>query len=176
MRECDQTLGLNGFACRDDVGPRLRLGDAGIGEDLGVVEQPVLSMDIDRQGVEVAVAHRSIEDGLRQSIFPMAGIRLGIEVDQEAAVDEFVELLAGVELHHGRRIAADDAIDTRRPRSLAPGDRRVDPLATGLVEGVREHLHGGGFAARRPPMNDFRLHGIGRSRGAGSQRARNGQR
>ena len=38
--------------------------EAGIGEDLGVVEQPVLAVDVDRHGVELAVADGRLDDRL----------------------------------------------------------------------------------------------------------------
>ena len=56
-----------------------------------------------------------------------------LEVAEQLVGDQLVELFAGVELHGGRRIAADDAVDAGRARVLAAGDRGVDPGAAGRV-------------------------------------------
>ena len=106
----------------------------------------------------------AFHDRLGENVLPVAGGGRGVEIGEVAVVDELVELLAGIELHHGGRVAADDAIDARRARGLAAaaGDRRIDPFAAGLVIGVGEHLHGGGFASGGPPVDHFCFLGIGR--------------
>ena len=63
-----------------------------------------------------------------------------VDVIDEALRDDVVELLAGVELHGGRRIAADDAVDRGGARILADGDGGVDPLAARRIECIGEHL------------------------------------
>ena len=85
----------------------------------------------------------------------------GIEIAQQAVLDELVELLAGVELHGVRRVAADDAVDAVGACRVAAaaGHRRVDPLAALRIEGLLELRDGRVLAAGGPPMDDLGLLG-----------------
>ena len=140
-----------------------RLG-AGLLERRGRGPHPVLAVHIDRDRIDLAVAGDRIEEGRRQEVAPLALGRHLIDVVDEPLRDDVVELLAGVELHGGRRIAADDPVDRRGAGILADGDGGIDPFAARRVEGIGEDLDGRALAARRPPMDDFRLERLGRGR------------
>ena len=64
--------------------------------------------------------------------FQFCSAAIGVDVAQQIVLDQFVELLAGVELHRRRRIAADGAVDRGGAGIGAAGDGGVDPGAAGL--------------------------------------------
>jgi hypothetical protein len=115
-------------------------------------------VDVDRYRVELAVAVGRLDDHFGQNLAPMVFLGQILEVAQEAVADDLVELQPGIELHRGRGIAADDAVDAGRAGVLAAGDRAVDPGATGRAEGVGEHLDRRGLPTRGPPVDDLGLH------------------
>ena len=156
-RDRDDAFGLELLAGLDQFREGLRRLKACIGEDLGVVEHPVLAVNIDRDRIELAVAHGRIDDRLRHDLAPLAGFRLRVDVAHQIVADQLVELLAGVELHHGRGIAAHHPVDAGGARIDAAGDGIVDPGAAGLGELIGEDLHGGRFAGGGPPMENLGL-------------------
>ena len=94
-------------------------------------------MNVDRHRKHLAVARRGIDDRLRDHALPFLLGRQLIDVAQQVVLDEFVELLAGVELHGCRWRAADGAVDGGGAGVGAAGDRGVDPGAAGLGDTAR---------------------------------------
>ena len=103
----------------------------------------------------MTVAGNSGEDRWRDDGFPVLLGRNRVDIREQAAFDQFVELLAGVELHRGRRIAPDGAVEGGGAGIDAAGDGGVDPFAACLGELVSEYPHGGRFTARGPPVDDL---------------------
>ena len=131
-------------------------------------------MNIDWNRIEFAVADRRVDDRLRHDLTPLAGLCLAFYIAHKIVADEFVELFACIELHHGWRIAADDAVDPRSTGIRAPGNGIIDPGAAAFCVLVGEHSDGGGLAGRCPPMEYFRL--LSESSGARNQGNRKGIR
>ena len=169
----NDSLGLELLARREELGEGLGRLDAGVRENLGVVEHPVLAVDVDRNGVELAVAHGRLDDRLRHQLAPLAGLRLLLDVPQEIVADELVELLAGVELRHRGRVAAHDAVDGGCAGIHAARDGGVDPGPAALGVLVGEHPDRGGFSGRRPPVHHLGL-GLLRER-ARARKERDGE-
>ena len=157
----------------EEVLPGIRLGRAELLEERLVVKEPVLAVHVDRHRVKLAVASGRIDQRLRQEVAPFAGRGDGFEIEQQALRDEVVELLAGIELHGGGRIAADDAVGAGRARVLADGDGGIDPLAALRFVHLGKDLDRRGFAAGSPPMQNFRFL---RGRGARHQGHDGGRR
>jgi hypothetical protein len=114
-----------------------------------------LAVDVHRHSVDMAVAGNSGEDRRRDDGVP---VLLGgdcVDIREQAAFDQFVELLACVELHRGRRIAPDGVVEGRGASIDAAGDGGVDPLAACLGELVSEYPDGGRFTARGSPVDDL---------------------
>jgi hypothetical protein len=112
----------------------------------------------------VAVDLDRLQHGLGQELVPAVALGDLVDVVQQALVDDVAELLGGIELRGRRRVATGNAVDGDRARLLAQGDGGVDPdAALGLV-GLGQRLGGGGFTARRPPVDDFGLQRLGGGR------------
>ncbi|MFT3850608.1 MAG: hypothetical protein QM739_18615 [Propionivibrio sp.] len=141
----------------EEVVDRFRFaGYAGLGEGRFGIPEPRRVVDVHRHRVVMAVDLDRVDDGLRQHRVPVLLAGDGVEIVEHAFVDQIAELLAGVELRGGRRVVADHAVDRRRARLFAAGDRRVDPLAASRRISLREFLDRRRFAAGSPPVDHFR--------------------
>ena len=151
-------------------------GDAGLLECRLRIPDPGRHVDIDRHRVVVALDLDDVADRLRQRGVPVLRFGDVVDVVQHALFDHVEELLGGVELRRGRRIAAGHSVDRHGARLLAAGNRGIDPDAAGGAIGVGQLLDGGRFAARGPPVNDFRFWPARVCRAAGAERQRQSER
>jgi hypothetical protein len=110
--------------------------DAGFRERRLRIPQPGLHVDVHRRGVPVALDLDDADDGFGQQLVPVLAARDVVDVVEHVFLDDVEELLGGVELGGGGRIAADDAVDGDGARLVAAGDGAVDPGAAGVAVGL----------------------------------------
>mmetsp|Transcript_5758 Transcript_5758/g.22369 ORF Transcript_5758/g.22369 Transcript_5758/m.22369 type:complete len:236 (+) Transcript_5758:2518-3225(+) len=152
------------------------LGNAGLLEGGLGEPEPAHVVDVDRRGVEVAFHLDGLQHGLGQELVPAIALGHRVDVVQIALLDDVAELLGGVELRGGRRVAAGNAVDGDRAGLLTQRDGGVHPdAALGLV-GLGQGLDRGRLPARGPPVDDLGLEWLGRLGRLGRGRQGGGQR
>jgi hypothetical protein len=104
-----------------------------------------MAMDVDRNGVHLAIARRRLDDRFGHEGGPLVLVCNHLDVREQIPFDEFVELLASIELHGGRRIAADRPIDRDGARVHASRDRIVNPDTASFGEPIGKNFHCSGL-------------------------------
>ena len=128
--------------------------------------QPLRRVDVHRNAIDPAIERAAVEQARRiDDVLPAFLLGQFGQVEHQAGLDQLFGLTAMVELGGGHRIAAGDARDhDGTGGAAAAGEGAVDPLVAGGVERLGKFGNGCGFAAGRPPVSDFKVHGLGSRR------------